>query len=116
LSEPLSVLRKEVSLWPKGFNIKMYEFVLQDPRIITGYRNTIIYVAVGTLIALITTATGAYSLAKRDLVFGKTFTLLIVFTMLFNGGMIPTFLVVKELGIMNSMWAMVLPGAVSVWN
>jgi putative aldouronate transport system permease protein len=116
LSDSMSVLRREVSLWPKGLNWKMYELVFKDPRILTGYRNTIIYVILGTLIALAVTSTGAYALAKRDLIFGKWFTLLIVFTMLFNGGMIPTFLVVKQLGMMNTLWAMVLPGAVSVWN
>jgi putative aldouronate transport system permease protein len=116
LSDPLHVLRREVGLWPKGLNWSMYELVFNDPRILVGYKNTIIYVILGTIIALAVTSTGAYALAKRDLVFGKWVTILIVFTMLFNGGMIPTFLVVKELQLTDTIWAMVLPGAVSVWN
>ncbi|MBO9609873.1 MAG: carbohydrate ABC transporter permease [Paenibacillaceae bacterium] len=116
LSDSNAVLRNEVKLWPKGFNLRAYELVLGDHSIMTGYRNTIVYVLLGTAIALIVTASLAYALSRRNLVFGKTITLLIIFTMMFNGGMIPTFLVVKSLGIMNSIWAMVLPGAVSTWN
>lgn len=116
LSETIHVLRNDVSLWPKGFNTRMYEFVLQDRRIWIGYRNTLLYVGLGTAISLLITSMGAYALSRKGLVFGKACTLLIVFTMLFQGGMIPTFLVVKSLGVMNTIWAMVLPGAVSVWN
>ena len=116
LSSQEYVLRNEVSLWPKGFTLGMYEYVLQNKQIWIGYKNTIIYTAAGTFLSLVVSAMGAYALAKREMVFSKFFTLMVVFTMLFSGGMIPTFLVVKSLGIMNTMWAMMIPGLVSTWN
>lgn len=116
LSGTQYVLRNDVFLLPKGINLDMYKFVLKDPRILTGYQNTILYAVLGTAIALTITAMGGYALAQRNLVFYKPIMLGIVFTMLFSGGMIPTFLVVRELGIMNTIWAMILPGAVSTWN
>lgn len=109
------VMRNEVTLWPKGFTLEYYKIVFEDPRMFRGYKNTLIYVTLGTTLALICTSMAAYALARK-MTLHKFFTLMIVFTMLFQGGMIPTFLVVKSLGIMDSIWAMVLPGMVSVWN
>lgn len=116
LSKDIYVMKGEVSLWPKGLNFKMYEIVLNDPRIGTAYLNTIFYTAAGTLISLLLTAAGAYAISRKDMAFNKTFTLMIVFTMFFSGGMIPTFLVVKELGIIDTAWGMLLPTAISTWN
>ncbi|WP_010274684.1 carbohydrate ABC transporter permease [Paenibacillus senegalensis] len=116
LSSPEHVIRNEVFLWPKGWTLDTYRYVLEDERIWTGYKNTIIYTVIGTTLSLICTAMGAYSLSKRNLVFGKPIMMMIVFTMLFSGGMIPTFLVVRELGLMNTMWAMIIPGLFSTWN
>ncbi|WP_240421220.1 carbohydrate ABC transporter permease [Paenibacillus periandrae] len=116
LSSSVYVLRNEVSFYPRGINLDMYRMVLKDPRIWQSYINTIIYTGLGTLISLIITSMGAYALAKKEMVFRKAFTLIIVFTMFFGGGMIPTFLVVKNLGLIDTVWGMVLPGAVSTWN
>ena len=116
LSKDIYVLRGEVWLWPKGFNLEMYKLVLNDPRILTAYTNTILYTVTGTLIALAVTSVGAYAISKKEMVFQKFFMMLIVFTMFFSGGMIPTFLIVKNMGMMDTLWAMVLPGAVSTWN
>ncbi|MEK0315612.1 carbohydrate ABC transporter permease [Cohnella sp. 56] len=110
------VLKGMVSWFPRGFNLDMYKLVLQDPRIMHAYVNTIVYASAGTLVALVVTGLGAYALSKPEMLFGRGFTVLIVITMFFSGGMIPTFLVVKEMGIMDTLWAMVLPGAVSTWN
>ncbi len=115
LSSSLHVMRGQVTWFPRGFNLGMYKLVLTDPRIPRAYLNTIIYVVLGTAISLAITSMAAYALSKRHLPFNKGFTMLIVFTMFFNGGMIPTFLVVRSLGIMDSIWAMVLPQAVSAW-
>jgi putative aldouronate transport system permease protein len=115
LSGSIYVMRDEVSWFPKGLNFKMYDIVLSDPRILWAYLNTILYVSVGTSLSLLVTSLGAYALSKKELIFRKGFTLYIVFTMFFSGGMIPTFLVVKELGIMDTIWAMVLPTLVSAW-
>ncbi|AWP27718.1 carbohydrate ABC transporter permease [Paenibacillus glucanolyticus] len=116
LSKDIFVLRGEVWLWPKGFNLDMYKLVLNDPRIFTAYTNTILYTVIGTLVALVVTSLGAYAISKKEMVFQKFFMMLIVFTMFFSGGMIPTFLIVKDMGLMDTLWAMVLPGAVSTWN
>ncbi|MBO0992114.1 carbohydrate ABC transporter permease [Bacillus sp. SD088] len=116
LSGDVHVLRGDVNLIPKGLTLKNYLHVLSDPRIGTGYLNTLIYVTLGTVISLIITAMGAYALSKKRMIFRKGFMLMIVFTILFSGGMIPTFLVVKNLGLMDTVWAMVLPAAISTWN
>ncbi|MDU0200676.1 carbohydrate ABC transporter permease [Paenibacillus sp. MAH-36] len=116
LSSNIHVLKGEISWYPKGFNLDMYKVVLKDPRIGTAYWNTIVYVVLGTTLSLVITSLGAYALAKKDMVFGRGFTMIIIFTLFFSGGMIPTFLVVKELGVIDTVWGMVLPGAVSTWN
>lgn len=116
LSKDVYVMKGEISFFPKGINLDMYKFVLNDPRILTGYVNTLIYTIVGTALSLMITSLGAYSLSKREMPFFKVFTLMIVFTMFFNGGMIPTFLVVKSYGLMDTLWGMVLPAVVSTWN
>lgn len=116
VSEDIYVMRGEVTLFPKGFTTAMYELVLSDSRIGTSYLNTILYVTVGTAVSLIVTAMGAYALSRKDMLFHKQLTLLVVFTMFFGGGMIPTFLVVKGVGIIDSLWGMILPTAVSTWN
>ena len=105
-----------VWLFPVEFNLEMYKYVFQDGRIMSGYKNTLIYVTLGTATALLVTSLGAYALSKRNMMLNKTFMMLVVFTMFFNGGMIPTFLVVRDLGLLDSIGAMILPGAVSTWN
>lgn len=96
LSSDVNVIKNNISFWPKGFNVNMYELVLGDPKIWTAYKNTLIYTVLGTLISLVVTSTGAYALSRRDMALRGTFTLLIVITMFFSGGMIPTFLVVRS--------------------
>lgn len=116
LSEDIYVMKGEVGIWPKGLNLRMYELVFNDPKIWKAYWNTIVYVVVGTAVAMAVTSMGAYALSRKDMGFQKGFTMLIVFTMFFSGGMIPTFLVVRNLGMIDTIWGMVLPGAVSTWN
>lgn len=115
-SDPMSLLRGEVGLLPKGFTTAMYEKVFKDSEIWQGYKNTIIYTVVGTLISVALTACGAYPLSRKDFFGGNLFMGLFVFTMFFSGGMIPTYLLVKNLGMLNTMWALVLPSAVSTYN
>ncbi|MDF2959380.1 MAG: sugar transporter permease [Paenibacillus sp.] len=116
LSKDIYVMKGEVGLWPKGLNFKMYEIVLSDPRIGKAYLNTFIYTVAGTVLSLVFTAMGAYAISKKEMIFHKTFTVMIVFTMFFSGGMIPTFLVVKNLGIVDTMWGMIFPTVISTWN
>lgn len=115
LSDKVYVLKGQVSLWPKGLNWRMYELVLNDPRIWRSYINTILYTTIGTTVSLLLTSMGAYALSKKTMWMHKQLTLLIVVTMFFSGGIIPTFLVVKSLGLVDTFWAMIIPGAVSSW-
>jgi putative aldouronate transport system permease protein len=106
----------QVSFWPKGWNLDTFQVVLTTGTFWLNYRNTLIYTVLGTLISVALTATYAYAIAKRDLVGRKFFTGLAVFTMFFGGGLIPNYILVQKLHLMNTIWAILLPGAVSVFN
>lgn len=115
-SDPMSLLRGEVGILPKGFTTAMYEKVFADSNIWVGYRNTIIYTVVGTIISVVLTAFGAYPLSRRDCFGRNAFMGLFTFTMFFSGGMVPTYLLVRNLHMLNTMWALLLPTAVSTYN
>ena len=116
-SDPVRLMRHTgVILWPKGFSLKGYEVVLNNPNIWRGYRNTLFYVAAGTAINILMTTFGAYALSRSKYMFKKAITVGIVFTMYFSGGMIPNFLLVQAVGIYNTSLAMLLPGAITTWN
>ncbi|MDD4295792.1 MAG: carbohydrate ABC transporter permease [Ruminiclostridium sp.] len=117
LSDQLSVMRNDIILLPKGINLEAYKAVFREKRIFKAYENTIYYVVLGTAISMLVTTLGAYGLSKKDrLMFYKFFNIAIVITMFFGGGMIPKYLVVKGLGLLDKIWAVVLPSAVSAWN
>lgn len=104
-------------LWkPLGFSTLGYEAVFSNPNVGIGYMNTIFYVVCGTALNMLFSCLGAYTLSRQNLMWKKLFTLLVVFTMYFGGGMIPTFLVVKNIGLYNSRFAVILPGLVNTWN
>ncbi|MCS7460334.1 carbohydrate ABC transporter permease [Paenibacillus doosanensis] len=115
-SSPEAVIRGEVWLWPKGVTLVGYERILQNKEILSGYMNTISYTVVGTAINLIMTVAAAYPLSRKEFYGRHVFTALILFTMFFSGGMVPTYLLIKKLGMLNTYWAMVIPSALSVWN
>ncbi|MEF3304751.1 carbohydrate ABC transporter permease [Paenibacillus sp. GYB003] len=115
-SSPDAVMRGEVWLWPKGLTVVGYEKIFQNSEILSGYLNTIVYTVVGTAINLAMSIAAAYPLSRRDF-FGRNWiAAMMVFTMFFSGGMVPTYLLVKQLGMLNSMWALLIPSAVSVYN
>lgn len=117
LSNPWAIVKGELWLLPKDITLDAYRKVFQNPDIWTGYRNSILYLVVGTTINVVMTTMGAYALSRRDLVGRHVLVLLFTFTLLFNGGLIPTFLIYKDvLGLYNNLWVMVIPSAVSVWN
>jgi len=116
ISEPNDVLNGRVILLPSGITFDGYARIFRDQKIWTGYRNTILYTAVGTSINVIFTITGGYALSRKDLPWRRPLLLIIAFTMFFNGGMIPTYMVVRGLRLTDTLWAMVLPNAVQVWN
>lgn len=102
--------------WPEGYSIKAYEAVLSNYYIITGYRNTLLILLLGVPTNLILTTLGAFVLSRKELEFRRPFMLFIMFTMYFSGGMIPSYFNVKDLGLMNTYWALILPGAISTIN
>ncbi|MEO3885427.1 carbohydrate ABC transporter permease [Nonomuraea sp. B5E05] len=115
-SEERYILSGEVNLIPRGFNLTTYQIVVADPMFWTNYRNTVVYTVVATAIAMVLTTCYAYVLSKRHLK-GRTFLIWVaVFTMFFNGGLIPNYVLVNSLGLTNSIWAIVLPNAISVFN
>ncbi|MDL2233832.1 carbohydrate ABC transporter permease [Ruminococcaceae bacterium OttesenSCG-928-L11] len=103
-------------LFPQGFTLKGYEYALRNPNIISGYKNTLVYVVSGTVINMILTALGAYVCSRKNAMFVRPLMMLIVFTMYFGGGLIPWFIVLKNLSLINNVWAMILPGAISTYN
>lgn len=103
-------------LWPRGFGVYSYQAVLKNSALWTSYRNTILYVVFGTAVSVLLTTSAAYSLSRKRLKGKNIVMLLITFTMYFSGGMIPTYLTVKSLGILNTPLAMILPNAVGVYN
>ncbi|MDR2404201.1 MAG: carbohydrate ABC transporter permease [Spirochaetaceae bacterium] len=116
ISSPLAVLQGRMVLWPIEPRISAYTDVFKHQDLMMGYRNSLILVIFGTTTNITLTFFGAYILSRKDL-FGRTFlTMLFALTMFFSGGMIPTYLVVKKVGLLNSMWAMILPGAISMYN
>jgi len=101
---------------PLGLNFNAYREVFKNDMILIGYANTIFYVVAGTCVNLIMTTLGAYGISRKNLLWGKLITIIIVFTMFFGGGLIPTFLLVKGLGMYNSRLALIIPSAISTWN
>ena len=115
-SDPDLVNSGRVWFAPRGITFEGYRRIIQDEAIWRGYRNTILYTVLGTFINLLFTIPASYALSRRDFV-GRNFIMIaFAFTMFFTGGLIPRYLLVKSLGLVNTMWAMVLPSAVLVWN
>ena len=115
-SSETAIAAGRVDLLPKGFNLTTYKTVMSDPSFWENYRNTVEYTVVATLVAMVLTTCYAYVLSKRNLR-GRGFLIgVAVFTMFFNGGLIPNYVLVNDLGLRNSLWAIVLPNAISVFN
>ena len=116
VSDPYEVYSGRVWLFPRGIQWRGYSEVFTSKWVFVGYRNSLIYLVLGTAVNLFVTFTGAYALSRKDIYLRGPLTAIIVFTMWFNGGMIPTFLLVKELGLVDSFWAMIVIGAVNAYN
>ena len=116
LSDPSAVASGHVWVLPVGFTLDGYAELLKQTNVWVGYRNTIAYTLVGTLIALAVNIPAAYALSRKDLVGRKVLMGLYAFTMFFSGGLIPTFLTVQQFHLYNTFWVMVLPFSVSVYN
>lgn len=116
VTDPVYVNSGDFLLYPKGFTLMGYERIAQDDRIITGYGNTIMYTLCGTILGVSVTMLAAYALSRKDLPGSRTIMLLFIFTMYFQGGMIPFYFVVKGLNLVNTRLFMILSGSVSVYN
>lgn len=116
LSSERYVMQNAVSFLPRGFTLSWYKLVFNDSRIGIGYRNTILYTVLGTVISLTVTSMGAFALSRPKMIFRRAINLAMVFTILFGGGMIPSYLVVKGLGLVDTIWGFILPGIVSTFN
>ncbi len=115
-SDPAAVSGGQVWLLPKGLTMDGYEELFRHKEIWTGYANTILYTLAGTVIGLVVNLFAAYALSRKDLVGRKFFNLMFIFTMFFNGGLIPTFLTIKDFHLYDTFLVMVLPFSVSVYN
>ncbi len=116
ISNPVLVNTGQMWLWPKEITFEGYKRVFENSDIWMGYKNTIIYTLLGVAIHLFILLPCAYAVSRRGLMGKKAIMWYFLFTMFFNGGLIPTYLLVKDLGMVNTLWAMVLPNALGVWS
>ncbi|UJF32396.1 carbohydrate ABC transporter permease [Paenibacillus hexagrammi] len=115
-SDPSAVLNGEMWILPKGVTLEGYMRLFKESSIWIGYKNTILYTTVGTTINVLLTLLAGYALSRKDLYGRQVIMLYLLVTMFFSGGLIPTYLVVKKLHLVNTMWALILPKAVSLFN
>lgn len=115
-SDPKLVTTGQVILWPKGISLDSYKEMMKETKLWIGYKNTIFVTIVGTLINMILTVLCAYPLSRKDWLPKGFFMKMLLIAMYFNGGLIPTFLVVKRVGLLDTIWAMIIPSAISFYN
>ncbi|HIW34393.1 MAG TPA: carbohydrate ABC transporter permease [Candidatus Paenibacillus intestinavium] len=117
VSDAASLMAHSGFLWkPLGFSLDAYKSVFKNPMITSGYLNTMFIVVVGLFINILLTSFGAYALSRKSLFYRKKIMLFIVFTMFFSGGLIPFYFVVMNLGLGNTLWALIVPQAMSTFN
>ncbi|MBR4235246.1 MAG: carbohydrate ABC transporter permease [Clostridia bacterium] len=115
-TDPLKLYSSPLLLYPKGFNLGSYSIAFANSDIWIGYRNSLIYTFLGTIVNIVMTILGAYPLSRKDFTGRNVLTFFYSFTMFFSGGLIPYYLVVSGLGLVDNIWTMIIPGAVSVYN
>jgi ABC-type glycerol-3-phosphate transport system permease component len=115
-SSPEAVNSGQVGFWPVDFSIEAYQSVLTNAEVLRGYYNSLIYAIAGTLISVTLTVAIAYPLSRRTFYGRNVLMTLLIFTMLFSGGLIPTYMVVHDLGMLDTRWALLIPNAIGVWQ
>lgn len=115
-SSASAVVEGKVYLWPVDFSLAGYKAVFENSSIVRSFCNSVFYVVLGTAINVALTVCAAYPLSRRDMPGGNLIMMLFSFTMIFSGGMIPTYMLMSNLHLLNTVWAMVIPGAISVYN
>lgn len=116
ISDPTEVTRGNVLLFPKGLTTIAYETMFKRKNIWTGYINSLFYTVVGTAVNLVLSICCAYPLSRKDFLPRRILLWIFMFTMYFSGGLIPSYLTVRDVGLLNTRWAMIIPGAISVYN
>lgn len=116
-SNPREFAKATGAIWgPQGFSVNGYLLVFQNPNIGIGYKNTLIYVFCQTALAMLLSTLGAYGFSRKNMMLQRPLFLIVLFTMYFSGGLIPTYLNIKNLGMLNTRWAIIVPNAISVYN
>jgi len=116
ISNPMEAATMQVYFWPKGLYLRSYSMLFNNPAMWRSYMYTLFYVTSGTLLVLLTSVMGAYPLLEKNLYGRKILVYFLIIPMYFSGGLIPSFLLITKLHIYNTIWAMILPGAVGIWN
>jgi putative aldouronate transport system permease protein len=115
-SSASAVSAGRVGFWPVDFSLRAYQVALANPQVLQGYYNSLIYAVAGTLISVTLTVAIAYPLSRKTFFGRNVLMTLLIFTMLFSGGLIPTYMVVQDLGMLNTRWALLIPNAIGVWQ
>jgi len=115
-SSATAVSAGRVKLWPVEFSLDAYQAALSNPQVLKGYYNSLIYAVAGTLISVTLTVAIAYPLSRKRFFGRNVLMTALIFTMLFSGGLIPTYMVVQDLGMLNTRWALLIPNAIGVWQ
>jgi len=115
-SSPAAVSSGRVGLWPVDFSLRGYEVALGDSSIVRGFLNSLLYTVLGTLISVVLTIAIAFPLSRKELVGRNAVTTIVLFTTILVAGIIPTYLVVQSLGMLNTIWALIIPNAIGVWQ
>ena len=116
VSDPMRVAAGEVVLFPKSFTLQGYKMVFEEKDLWIGYRNTIFYTVVGTLINILITFPAAYAVSRREFMPRRVLMFFFIFTMFFNGGLIPTYILMKNLRLINTIWVFLIPFSLNVYN
>lgn len=114
--DPTTLLNEGISFKPENWSLTGYEKILQDPAIIRGFINSFMYSTLFAIFSVAISVAAAYPLAQKDFVGKKSIMAMFMVTMFFGGGLIPTYLLIKDLGMLDSIWALIIPGSVSIWN
>jgi putative aldouronate transport system permease protein len=117
ISDPAQIIKNTGILWrPVGFTLEAYKLVLTNPMIAIGYTNTLFIVLIGTVLNVLVTAIFAYVLSRKNVYWKNTMMFLVIFTLFFSGGLIPEYILVKNLGMLDTRWSLIFPGLIATWN
>lgn len=115
-NQGLDTSKGGVTLWPRVFTLENYKIVFEDDRLMSGFIVSVLRTVIGTASAILCTAVFSYGMSRRELMGRKYYMVMCIITMYFSGGLIPSFLLIRNLGLMNSFWVFIIPGLIGVWN